>query len=783
MSLSSRSARAACAGVATLLLCVGLACATFARGQTGVLSDPGAPDWSGTWHTWWPDGQALLTLRQDGEAVTGTYRPGNGRVSGSLEGPILHGTWAQAGAEGRFTFALAPDGQSFSGRFDGNDYWNGRRLQAGAIFEPPYGSKTPAAALASALSAINAAAAGDSAAELTLRRFLTFPDNESNLSAANARIAGLSALLQRVTVDLSAVPAAEQDTSLTVRLGPAGLDWTFPLTLRRSLTDLWDLEVPDTATLAAWQGGLLAAADVPDLDAFDHARRASPRAALRTFLHATDRWASGGRAVAFETLDLSAIPEHLRTADGTFAAEYLRAILHRIGAPIWQEIPDNPGRRSPFEVYENAGGRLVLARFEVDEGPVWRFDAGTLAAAPEVFAALQNLPPAHGAAAAEPLTRAFRLRATLGRVSPALLERPVLLENWQWLALGLALPASLGLSWLVAGAVRRATDAGLATAGAGAETRAAARAACGWPLRWVLTGCVVWAVVRDLALRQDASAVAGTLAGLVSVSGATVFAYFVVDAIAGALQRGAAKTSSNIDDIATAIGGGVARVAVLVGGAVLAAEILGLPYEGVIAALGVGGLALGFAARDAVSNFISAGILMADRPFRKGDLIEANGQVGVVEAVGLRSTRLRTLDDALLIVPNAKVSDEQVNNWGRLRNRRINLVFWVDLDTDQAALERFARAVAAAFDSLPEAVGRAIVARDSLDTVGVAVRVLGYVDARELHAFMAVKDRFVGHIVTLARSHDVVLARAEDPVSAAEIAPPSVETRAGAVPG
>jgi MscS family membrane protein len=117
-----------------------------------------------------------------------------------------------------------------------------------------------------------------------------------------------------------------------------------------------------------------------------------------------------------------------------------------------------------------------------------------------------------------------------------------------------------------------------------------------------------------------------------------------------------------------------------------------MPYEGVIAALGVGGLELGFAARDAVSNFIGAGILMADRPFAKGDLIEANGQMSVVEEVGLRSTRLRTVD-VLVVVPNSKISDQQVNNWGLRRSRRVVMTLGATCDTPRIKLDAFVKAL------------------------------------------------------------------------------------------
>ncbi len=786
VTVTSQGRRPTRAGTLTLVLLAlsfVLALPLFAQtGPSGVVTHNAARDWSGTWRTYWPGGQAQLRLEQEGATVAGTYRPGNGRIAGTLDGPVLRGSWHQAGSEGSFEFAMAPDGQSFVGRFDGGDYWNGARTAPGSSFEPPFGSRSPEAALASALMAMNAAADGNGAAELTLRRFLVFAGNDNDLGRLNDRIAELSGLMRRTTLDLEAVPDPGVAEHLTVEIGPAGVDWTFPLTLRRGLTDLWDVEVPSADTLAAWEAAMLSAAGAADLDALDHARRASPRQAIQTFLAATANWREGGRDRALEVLDLSAIPEPLRAVDGTFAAEYLRQTIDRIGAPIWQEIPDNPDRRSAFTLYRNEGGQVELQRFDEDDGPVWRFSAATLAAAPAIFEALQNLPPAFGATPAEPLTRAFRLREALGDVSPLLLRRGAGLELWQWLALGASLPVAFGLSWLVALALRGITGAGLRLGRAGPETVAAIHAAFRWPVRWFLGGLVLFALTRELALPQTASVAANAVAGLISVSGATIFAYFVVDAIVGSLSRSAARTSTSIDDIATAIGGGVARIAVVVAGAILAAEVLGLPYEGVIAALGVGGLALGFAARDAVSNLISAGILMADRPFKKGDLIEAGGTVGVVEAVGLRSTRLRTLDDALLIVPNSKVSDEQVNNWGRLRARRVNLAFWGEHDTPRPAVDRWLAEVAEAFDAMPEARGKSVVVRDGVDAVGLVVRVIGFLKIPELDAYLAARDGLIAEIVERAGACRVRFAHGEESEPPTPSLISSVETRQTATP-
>jgi small-conductance mechanosensitive channel len=82
-----------------------------------------------------------------------------------------------------------------------------------------------------------------------------------------------------------------------------------------------------------------------------------------------------------------------------------------------------------------------------------------------------------------------------------------------------------------------------------------------------------------------------------------------------------------------------------------------------VTALGIGSLAIGMAAKDSLAHVISGFTLMLDRPFRIGDRIQlAGGQVGDVADIGLRSTKIRTLDNMLLIIPNSDLCNTMVVN-------------------------------------------------------------------------------------------------------------------------
>lgn len=88
----------------------------------------------------------------------------------------------------------------------------------------------------------------------------------------------------------------------------------------------------------------------------------------------------------------------------------------------------------------------------------------------------------------------------------------------------------------------------------------------------------------------------------------------------------------------------------------------GIDVLGVVTALGVVGIAVGFAAQDTLSNFISGVTLLIERPFRIGDWVELAGKVGRVERISLRTTRLVTRDNVHTSIPNAKVASSEIVN-------------------------------------------------------------------------------------------------------------------------
>ena len=124
------------------------------------------------------------------------------------------------------------------------------------------------------------------------------------------------------------------------------------------------------------------------------------------------------------------------------------------------------------------------------------------------------------------------------------------------------------------------------------------------------------------------------------------------------------------------------RASVIVTALLLALHSLGFSIAGVLAFGGLGGLAVGFAARDMLANFFGTLMIFFDRPFAVGDWIRSSDRdiEGTVEDIGWRMTRIRTFDERPLYVPNAVFSTLTVENPSRMRNRRIYEIIGVRYD-------------------------------------------------------------------------------------------------------
>ena len=139
------------------------------------------------------------------------------------------------------------------------------------------------------------------------------------------------------------------------------------------------------------------------------------------------------------------------------------------------------------------------------------------------------------------------------------------------------------------------------------------------------------------------------------------------------------RVNTRLDATTVSAFGKLLRLVIVIAVALVVLQSLGYSVSGVLAFGGIGGIAVGFAAKDLLANFFGGLMIYMDRPFKVGDWIRSPDKEieGVVEDIGWRLTRIRTFDQRPLYVPNATFTSLSVENPSRMLNRQIYEVIGV----------------------------------------------------------------------------------------------------------
>src|SRR5881396_3255784 len=353
-----------------------------------------------------------------------------------------------------------------------------------------------------------------------------------------------------------------------------------------------------------------------------------PRGAMARFLAACRE---GHYARAAEYLNLRQLPQAVRAQRGPERARELDVVLDRA---LWVDLdrlsdqpegdPEDglPALRDSLGTIETTTGpvEVLIERVSQPGGPpVWKIAASTVAAIPALYDEFGWGP--------------------LAKVLPApfFQLRFLQIRLWQWIGLTLLLAA------------RPALDGRLAEHAAG-------------PLGFAIGLAVFAAGLRFLALAVPVQRflVAGEKA--LAIVAATWLVLRGLDVLVARFER-RLDESRHVRAVATVpLGRRTLKVFVAVVAFIAALQNFGFNVTGLIAGLGVGGLAVALAAQKTVENLFGSVSLVADQPVRLGDVCRFGDTVGTIEDIGLRSTRVRTVDRTLVTIPNAQFSTLALEN-------------------------------------------------------------------------------------------------------------------------
>jgi len=139
---------------------------------------------------------------------------------------------------------------------------------------------------------------------------------------------------------------------------------------------------------------------------------------------------------------------------------------------------------------------------------------------------------------------------------------------------------------------------------------------------------------------------------------------------------------SKIDNTIVSFVGNLLYVILLVFVIIAALGQLGIQTTSLIAIIGAAGLAVGLALQGSLANFAAGILMIIFRPLKVGDFIEGAGISGVVDEIQIFTTKLKTLDNKIAIIPNAKLTEDNIINYSAKEIRRVDLVFGVSYSDD-----------------------------------------------------------------------------------------------------
>jgi MscS family membrane protein len=168
-----------------------------------------------------------------------------------------------------------------------------------------------------------------------------------------------------------------------------------------------------------------------------------------------------------------------------------------------------------------------------------------------------------------------------------------------------------------------------------------------------------------------------------------VLLWRMVDVLNVWMSLSAAKSARRLNDMLAPLVCKSARTAIVVVALLRGLQNLSdKPITSIIAGLGIGGLAVALASQETIKNFFGSLVILADKPFELGDRIRVDGHDGPVEAVGFRSTRLRTFDGHLVTIPNGELANRTIENVGNRPYIRQVLNLGIAYDTPPDRVER-----------------------------------------------------------------------------------------------
>lgn len=181
----------------------------------------------------------------------------------------------------------------------------------------------------------------------------------------------------------------------------------------------------------------------------------------------------------------------------------------------------------------------------------------------------------------------------------------------------------------------------------------------------------------------------------------------------------------------------------------------GYSITSLIAGFGITGLAVGFAAQQTIADFFGTLAIIADKIYKLGDYVKIGDVEGTVEDINLLSTKIRTLDDFIVSIPNNNISATVITNISKANKRRINEVFGVTYDTTNEKLRLAIEIIKDVCSQDNRLHKNPVVVTETLAASSIDIRLYAYVKTNSFNELIQVRSDVILEIVKRFRQEDI----------------------------
>ncbi len=521
-------------------------------------------------------------------------------------------------------------------------------------------------------------------------------------------------------------------------------------------TKRWRIKVPTEEETIGMLQLLMEAREHNEINPNANLQLANPRDTMRTFIEQYQRWDKGGKAYVLSTMNLSAVDPAIWEWQAPLLSYYLLGVLDRISEVIYQEIPNDPKSKKPYVHFHHPVGDIVIAPYELEGKTRWQFTPETIGTIEMLFEEMEDVPLKVPARMISENDLYFSLKNTAQSISPLLLTKLQNTALWQIILLGFVLFLATVISyfskWIIYHIVKRFYLTKRWT-----DEMISLRFLR--PVQMLTFALVLLYGAHQLGLPDFLFSVIKTFSHLLIVLGIAWLVFNLIDIIVSLFRIRAKRKASEIDDILLSLISSILRIFVVVSVTFAVAEILGVPYKTVIAGLGIGGLAFAIAAKDTIANFFGSAIIIADRPFKTGDMVKIGSDMGKIINVGIRSTTIRTIRDTVLTVPNNMITREMIDNYSQREAMRFDTEFFFDLDTSKETLDSLDLSIAEYLAKSDRVDQNKIILSGASDYTkrGISYGLTFFVKATTLTEYSECRHILITEIAQIIKEHNIEL--------------------------